>query len=339
MAAGLFGRAEKEREIAIISETRIEGFIEIDRVHIPVEIILLEESASIIAATMQVFVSSSSSMPTPMSSSTYTSSLGPLPSSASLDLLTYAPVPADDGRTASYVLCSVDDVTPTPVKTEASASPELSPVPASLHDFQFQFNPHHYSSASHDNPTLLPQQRPKIYHFGFPSSSSTAINNSYYNHHHISLTPATSAATATTTTTTAITSAAMPANPWASSSRLSLNTTGLDHSMAYSDDYDDTADMIDMPMSAGYNGLSTSPTAANQEKRRRSSKGARGVWQLLSRGGAAHGLSFTPFTPAVCCSIYTMISKKNRAFPIHPSNNRCGRHNSLRPMPKIEMQV
>ncbi|KAF9012001.1 fungal-specific transcription factor domain-containing protein [Cyathus striatus] len=159
-----------------------------------------------------------------------------------------------------------------PVKTEASSSPDLSPAPASVHQFHFKF--HSQSSSSHgslpssrnhsQSPACsLPQQ--PIYRFGsvpgaYNLLSAPSWPSSTLHHHPDSL-------------------AAI--NPHSSSSSENSTPHSLKYdlptnhhsAMSYSDEYDN--DLADLPLESPThlsNYLGSSSNAGERAVRRRSSK-------------------------------------------------------------------
>lgn len=149
-----------------------------------------------------------------------------------------------------------------PVKTEASASPDLSPAPASLQQFQFTF--HSQPSSSHDSlpssrnpsepPTTLP---PSLYRFGsgynlmsgqsWPSPGSSQHPSSSLHNAPIA---------------------------GAGNGHTKYELAALQHTMSYSDDYDDVSELVDISHS-GFSGTPGSAGSSGEKTiRRRSSKGA-----------------------------------------------------------------
>lgn len=157
-----------------------------------------------------------------------------------------------------------------PVKTEASASPDLlSPTIASLQQYQFKFHSHP-SSSSHGSlpssrhpsePPTLPQH--SIYRFGSTSSASG------YN-----LMSAQNSWPPSPTSSHHLPSVATQAGGMINGNG-KYDPEHSQHSVSYGDEYDDVSELVDLPPGT-HSGLPTGSAGGSSAKniRRRSSKGA-----------------------------------------------------------------
>lgn len=165
-----------------------------------------------------------------------------------------------------------------PVKTEASASPDLlSPSIASLQHFQFKFHPpssssSHGSLPSSRHPSEPPALTPNhIYRFGSSSSGYNLMSQSSW--------------PPSPTSSHQLPSGASHSSAMINgSSKYDLGPPP--HSLSYGDDYEEVSDLVELPAGSHSSlggadaSASSSVNGAGKHIRRRSSKGACNNWGL-----------------------------------------------------------